>query len=77
MDVPVTDGQIKPASAKPRTMRRTVLWDDDVELERCLVYVTSASIGLTPGEPERQPQAGSIFALEPGIPGPPEPHFAG
>ena len=61
MDVPVTDGRIMPAPAKPRAVRRTVLWDDDamqvgavVEMERGLVvYVTSASIGLTPDELER------------------------
>ena len=44
MDVPVTDARIMLAPAKPRAMRRTVLWDDDamqvgavVEIERGLV----------------------------------------
>jgi sugar lactone lactonase YvrE len=42
-----------------------------------VVYVTSASIGLAPDELRRQPQAGGVFAFEPGIPGLPEAHFAG
>jgi len=37
------------------------------------LYVTSASMDLTPP----QPQAGGLFALEPGVRGLPEPRFAG
>jgi sugar lactone lactonase YvrE len=42
-----------------------------------VLYVTSASIQLTPDELSRQPQAGGIFAFEPGVKGLPEAHFAG
>jgi len=42
-----------------------------------VVYVTSASIQLTPDELKRQPQAGGIFAFEPGVRGLPEAYFAG
>jgi sugar lactone lactonase YvrE len=42
-----------------------------------VLYVTSASIQLTPDELSRQPRAGGIFAFEPGVKGPPEAHFAG
>ena len=42
-----------------------------------VLYVTSASFQLTPGESKQQPQAGSIFAFEPGVKGLPEARFAG
>ncbi len=42
-----------------------------------ILYVTSASIQLTPDELKQQPQAGSIFAFEPGVKGLPEAHFTG
>jgi L-arabinonolactonase len=41
------------------------------------LFVTSASLRLTPAERERQPQAGHVFAFEPGVTGLPEPLFAG
>ena len=42
-----------------------------------ILYVTSASIQLTSDELKQQPQAGSIFAFEPGVKGLPEAHFTG
>jgi sugar lactone lactonase YvrE len=42
-----------------------------------VIYVTSASIQLTPDELKQQPQAGSIFAFEPGVKGLPEAPFSG
>ena len=42
-----------------------------------VIYVTSASIQLSPDELRRQPQAGGIFAFEPGVKGLPEAYFAG
>jgi sugar lactone lactonase YvrE len=42
-----------------------------------VLYVTSASIQLTPDELKRQPQAGGIFAFEPGVKGLPESYFTG
>ena len=42
-----------------------------------VMFVTSASIQLTPDELRRQPQAGGIFAFEPGVKGLPEAHFTG
>lgn len=41
------------------------------------IYVTSASIGLSDPELKKQPLAGSLFALEPGVPGLPEMRFEG
>jgi sugar lactone lactonase YvrE len=41
------------------------------------LYVTSAWDGLSPGDRERQPQAGSLFAFDPGVRGLPLPAFAG
>ena len=42
-----------------------------------ILYVTSASIQLSPDELKRQPQAGGIFAFEPGVKGLPEAYFNG
>jgi L-arabinonolactonase len=42
-----------------------------------VVYVTSASINLSPDERAKQPQAGGLFGFEPGVRGLPEAHFAG
>ena len=42
-----------------------------------VLYVTSASIQLTPEELGRQPLAGGIFAFEPGVKGLRESYFAG
>jgi sugar lactone lactonase YvrE len=42
-----------------------------------VVYVTSASIGLTAEEQKQQPLAGGLFAFDPGIKGLPEAHFLG
>jgi len=42
-----------------------------------VVYVTSASYQLTPDELRQQPQAGGIFAFEPGVKGLPESRFGG
>jgi sugar lactone lactonase YvrE len=42
-----------------------------------IVYVTSASVQLTPAEIAQQPQAGGIFAFAPGVKGLPEAHFLG
>jgi sugar lactone lactonase YvrE len=42
-----------------------------------VMYVTSASRGLPPDKLAQQPNAGGIFALEPGVRGLPEPRFAG
>lgn len=44
---------------------------------RDILYVTSASIQLTPDELQQQPQADSLFAFEPGVKGLPEAHFTG
>ena len=41
------------------------------------LYVTSARQRLTPEDIERQPLAGSVFALRPGVTGMPEARFAG
>jgi len=41
------------------------------------LYVTSASLDLSPVDLERQPEAGGLFAIEPGVTGLPEPVFAG
>lgn len=40
-----------------------------------VLYVTSASIQLSPGELTKQPQAGGIFAFEPGVKGVAEQRF--
>ena len=42
-----------------------------------IVYVTSASIHLTADDLKHQPEAGGIFAFEPGVKGLPEAHFLG
>ncbi len=42
-----------------------------------ILYVTSASIQLTPAELEEQPQAGGIFAFDPCVKGLPEAQFTG
>ncbi len=42
-----------------------------------VMYVTSASIGLDPQELDRQPQAGSLFAVDVGVKGLPEARFKG
>ncbi len=42
-----------------------------------IVYVTSASVQLTPSEIAQQPQAGDLFAFAPGVKGLPEAHFLG
>lgn len=41
------------------------------------LYVPSATMGLKPEALAEQPQAGGIFAIEPGVRGLPEPRFAG
>ena len=41
------------------------------------LFVTSASLRLTPEARERQPLAGHVFALAPGVAGIPEPSFLG
>ena len=41
------------------------------------LYVTSATIGLTEGDLAKQPDAGALLVLEPGVKGLPEPRFAG
>ena len=41
------------------------------------LFVTSASLRITPEARERQPLAGHVFAFEPGAAGLPEPLFAG
>lgn len=41
------------------------------------LYVSSARQRLTPGDLKRQPLAGSVFALRPGVTGLPEARFAG
>jgi sugar lactone lactonase YvrE len=41
------------------------------------LYVTSASRGLTEAELAKQPLAGSVFVIEAGVTGLPEPRFAG
>jgi sugar lactone lactonase YvrE len=41
------------------------------------IYVTSASKGLTENQRLEQPQAGSLFAFEPGVKGLPEMRFQG
>lgn len=41
------------------------------------LFVTSASLRLTPEARERQPEAGHVLAFEPGATGLPEPLFAG
>jgi sugar lactone lactonase YvrE len=41
------------------------------------LYVTSARQRLAPGELARQPLAGSVFALNPGVRGLPESRYAG
>ena len=41
------------------------------------LYVTSARMDLTDAALAAQPQAGGVFALEPGVRGLPEPRFAG
>jgi len=41
------------------------------------LYITSASLRLTPEARERQPLAGHVFALAPGVAGIPEPLFLG
>jgi sugar lactone lactonase YvrE len=42
-----------------------------------MIYLTSASIGLSDAELKKQPLAGSLFAFEPGVSGLPEMRFAG
>ncbi len=42
-----------------------------------VLYVTSASIGLSPSERAAQPWAGGLLALEPGVRGLPEARFRG
>lgn len=39
------------------------------------LYVTTMSVGLTPGTENRQPAAGSVFAVDVGIEGPAQPRF--
>ena len=41
------------------------------------LYITSASIGLTTGELEKQPEAGCVFVVKNAGQGLPEPNFAG
>ena len=41
------------------------------------LYITTAIDGLPPEELEKQPQAGDLFMLKPGVKGLPEPYFAG
>ncbi|MGN6129307.1 MAG: SMP-30/gluconolactonase/LRE family protein [Nocardioidaceae bacterium] len=45
--------------------------------ELTTLYVTTARQGMDDDELERHPLSGSLFAIEPGIPGLPEPLFAG
>ena len=42
-----------------------------------IIYVTSASKGLTEKQISEQPQAGSLFAFEPAVKGLPEMRFQG
>jgi sugar lactone lactonase YvrE len=42
-----------------------------------LLYITSASVGLTEAELQSRPLAGSVFVIETGIQGLPEPRFWG
>ena len=41
------------------------------------LYITSATQRLTPGDLAKQPLAGSVFAVKPGVRGLPEARFAG
>lgn len=41
------------------------------------LYVTTAAIGLNPAQRAREPMAGGLFALQPGLAGLPCPDFAG
>lgn len=41
------------------------------------LYITTARQGMNDGDLARYPLSGSVFAIEPGIPGLPEPTFAG
>jgi sugar lactone lactonase YvrE len=41
------------------------------------LYVTTSRLKLSADQEQRQPLAGSILALDPGVPGLPEPSFAG
>jgi len=41
------------------------------------IFITSASIGLSPQELDQQPNAGNVFVIETDIRGIPEPKFAG
>lgn len=41
------------------------------------LFVTSAAIGLSPAQLEKEPLAGSLFAVDPGVAGLPETPFAG
>jgi len=42
-----------------------------------ILYVTSATQGMTAKQRRAEPQAGGLFALEIGVRGLPEPRFAG
>jgi len=42
-----------------------------------VLYVTSSRQNMTPEQLERYPLSGSVFAVRPGVSGPPEPLFAG
>ena len=41
------------------------------------LYITSARTGLDANDLAKQPLAGGLFALDPGVKGVPEPRFAG
>jgi L-arabinonolactonase len=41
------------------------------------LYITSAALNITPAERAKQPFAGDVFRLLPGVKGPEEPQFAG
>jgi len=41
------------------------------------LYVTSGTMRMAPQEIAAQPRAGNLFAIDAGVQGLPEPHFAG
>ena len=68
------DGRLERAVRMPVQRPTTCMFGGS---DLATLYVTSARMDLTPEALAAQPQAGGVFALEPGVRGLPEPRFAG